>query len=92
MVYSLFSFHFFLYLILEEVVLVIGDSIVRNMATGILGLLLFVVREPLEFLKTLITPSYKIDTFIQSFGSFGFLLFCTPQHFLLLFLLLWKNY
>ncbi len=53
----------------------------QEYGTGILGLLLFVVREPLEFLKTLITPSYKIDTFIQSFGSFGFLLFLYPPAF-----------
>jgi len=51
--------------------------------TGILGIIMHAVSNPLNFLKTLITPSFKIDTFFQSFGSFGFLLFLFPPSFII---------
>lgn len=51
--------------------------------TGVLGVIMHAVSNPLDFLKTLITPSFKIDTFFQSFGSFGFLIFLFPPSFII---------
>lgn len=51
--------------------------------TGVLGIIIYAVSNPLGFLKTLVTPSFKIDTFFQSFGSFGFLLFLFPPSFII---------
>ncbi len=55
----------------------------QTQGVGIIGLSKFVILQPLDFLKTLVTPSFKIDTFFQSFGSFGFLLFLFPQSFII---------
>ena len=55
----------------------------QTQGTGIFGLIKFALLQPLSFLQTLITPAYKIDTFFQSFGSFGFLLFLFPQSFII---------
>lgn len=54
-------------------------------ATGVFGIFQFVFFHPLKFLKTLITPSYKIDTIFQSFGSFGYLPLLFPPSIVILF-------
>lgn len=46
---------------------------------GLGGMMSFMFFHPVNFISTLITPSYKIDTIFHSFGAFGFLLFLTPQ-------------
>jgi uncharacterized membrane protein len=55
----------------------------QSLGSGFLGLVKFIIFKPLAFLKDLITPSFKIDTFFQSFGSFGFLLFLFPPSFII---------
>jgi uncharacterized membrane protein len=55
----------------------------QSLGTGVFGLMKFVIFKPLAFLNALITPSFKIDTFFQSFGSFGFLLFLFPASFII---------
>jgi uncharacterized membrane protein len=51
--------------------------------TGLVGITMFALMHPLEFFRTLITPTYKIDTFFQSFGAFGFIAFFYPPSLLL---------
>ncbi len=46
--------------------------------SGITGIATSMLFHPLQFLNTLITPALKIDTFLQTFGSFAFLLFLYP--------------
>lgn len=55
----------------------------QSNGSGILGIIFFVFSHPSDFLKTLVTPGYKIDTIFQSFGSFGFLLFLFPPSILI---------
>jgi uncharacterized membrane protein len=50
---------------------------------GILGIIKYIILNPLSFLQTLVTPTLKIDTFFQTFGSFSFLLFLYPPSFLI---------
>jgi uncharacterized membrane protein len=50
---------------------------------GILGIITHILFNPLSFLQTLVTPTLKIDTFFQTFGSFSFLLFLYPPSFLI---------
>jgi len=54
-----------------------------NADKGIFGIIIFVFSHPLEFLKTLITPHYKLDTVFHSFGNFSFLSFLYPQSLLM---------
>ncbi|HVA96197.1 MAG TPA: DUF2079 domain-containing protein [Candidatus Acidoferrales bacterium] len=56
----------------------------QSNGSGILGIILYIVTHPLNFLTTLVTPDYKIDTFFQSFGAFGFLLFLYPPSLLII--------
>lgn len=53
-----------------------GDS-------GAIGILKFALLNPLSFFQILITPTLKIETFLQTFGSFSFLLFLYPPSFLI---------
>ncbi|OGH06316.1 MAG: hypothetical protein A2171_00980 [Candidatus Levybacteria bacterium RBG_13_35_9] len=46
---------------------------------GLLGILQYAIFNPIEFLKTLITPKYKIDTILHSYGTFSFLSFLSPS-------------
>jgi uncharacterized membrane protein len=50
---------------------------------GLIGVMLYIILHPLRFLTTLVTPGYKIDTFFQSFGAFGYLLFLYPPSLLI---------
>lgn len=54
-------------------------------STGVLGIVQFGASHPLDFLKTLISPSYKIDTIFQSLGSFGYLPLLFPPSLIILF-------
>lgn len=42
---------------------------------GLVGITKFALFKPLDFLQTLVTPTEKIYTILQTFGSFSFLLF-----------------
>lgn len=55
----------------------------QQYGNGVIGIIAYIILNPLDFLKTLITPSYKIDTFVQSFGSFSFLMFLFPPSFII---------
>lgn len=46
--------------------------------SGALGIIKFILLNPLGFFKTLVTPTVKIETFLQTFGAFSFLLFLYP--------------
>lgn len=50
---------------------------------GILGIIKYLFFNPLGFFTTLVTPSIKIDTFLQTFGAFSFLLFLYPPSFII---------
>lgn len=49
-----------------------------NGESGAIGIITYILFNPLGFLQTLITPTIKIETFLQTFGSFSFLLFLYP--------------
>lgn len=49
-----------------------------NGANGILGIVMYSVSHPFEFIKSLLNPKYKIDTILHSFGNFSFLSFLYP--------------
>ncbi len=55
----------------------------QTSGTGVIGIIMGALLHPLDFLQTLITPSFKIDTFFQSFGAFGFLIFLFPPSFII---------
>lgn len=42
---------------------------------GLRGLVVYVFKNPLAFIKNLVTPDFKVDTIFHSFGSFAFLPF-----------------
>lgn len=48
------------------------------LGSGLLDMIKFILFKPLTFLSTLITPSLKIEMFLQTFGQFAFLLFFFP--------------
>jgi uncharacterized membrane protein len=50
---------------------------------GVLGILKFALADPRQFLTTLVTPSYKIETVLCIFGAFAFLPFVYPPSLLI---------
>lgn len=54
----------------------------QSAGKGALGIIQFLLFKPAAFLNTLITPSYKIDTIMHTFGSFSFLSFIFPPTFI----------
>lgn len=54
----------------------------QSAGKGVLGIIQFLLFKPAAFLNALITPSYKIDTIMHTFGSFSFLPFIYPVSFI----------
>jgi uncharacterized membrane protein len=51
--------------------------------TGVAGIITFALRNPRQFLTTLVTPNYKIETLVSIFGAFAFLPFVYPPSLLI---------
>jgi uncharacterized membrane protein len=45
---------------------------------GVFGIASYALLHPVAFLKTMVTPKYKLDTIFHSFGNFSFLSFLYP--------------
>ena len=54
----------------------------QSAGKGVFGIAQFLLSKPAAFLNTLITPSYKIDTIMHTFGSYSFLPFIYPASFI----------
>lgn len=53
--------------------------------SGLFGIAKFALLKPLQFLGTLVTPMDKVNTILQTFGSFSFLLFLFPPSLIIIF-------